>query len=270
MLSDILDLSDRELGLLLDALSRGTIRPGVDLSQVRKAGLTDRPDLIQLWLAGAMAEFGSTRALTAALRLLRADRARSNRDGRHAELIMTGPAIGEDSNRDTRVVVREIFESVKKSALIVGYAFVGSDAIFEPLARRMGQDSALTARIIVNIHPAQGRAPDRVVRQFAGNFVSSSWPFHPRPEIYYLPDSIEIRGSRRASVHAKLIVADEVTVYLGSANFTTAAFRRNIEVGIRLKDATLGNQLTCYFEVVSVIHCSKLASSPILTLSLNL
>jgi phosphatidylserine/phosphatidylglycerophosphate/cardiolipin synthase-like enzyme len=48
-------------------------------------------------------------------------------------------------------------------------------------------------------------------------------------------------GVRRASVHAKLIVADEATIDLGSANFTTAAFQRNIEAGIRLDSASLGS-----------------------------
>ena len=73
---------------------------------------------------------------------------------------MTGPAIDGDPNRDTRVVVREVFESARRSVLIVGYAFYGSDKIFEPLARRMGEDPALTARIVVNIHP-RGRRLDR-------------------------------------------------------------------------------------------------------------
>ena len=161
---------------------------------------------------------------------------------------MTGPAIDDDPNRDTRVVVREVFESVRRSVLIVGYAFFGSDKIFEPLARRMGQDPALTARIVVNIHPDGSDSADWTIRRYAADFLRTSWPFHPRPEIYYLPGSMEARGGHRASVHAKLIVADGATIYLGSANFTTAAFERNIEAGIRLTTGTLGSRLTDYFD----------------------
>jgi hypothetical protein len=55
-----------------------------------------------------MEQFGSIPALTAAIRLLRADRGRQHREGSHPELTMTGPAIDDDPNRDTRVVVREV------------------------------------------------------------------------------------------------------------------------------------------------------------------
>ena len=243
MLTDILRLSDQELEQLLGALSQGTIRPGGTTSQARKAGIADHSELVQSWLLEAMEQFGSIPALTAAIRLLRADRGRQDREGSHPELIMTGPAIDDDPNRDTRVVVREVFESVRHSVLIVGYAFYGSDTIFEPLARRMGQDPELTARIVVNIHPREGDSTDRIIRRYAADFLRTSWPFHPRPEIYYLSGSMESRGGQRASVHAKLIVADEATIYLGSANFTTAAFERNIEAGIRLNNASLGSRL---------------------------
>jgi phosphatidylserine/phosphatidylglycerophosphate/cardiolipin synthase-like enzyme len=261
MLTDILRLSDPELEQLLGALAQGTIRPGGGTSQVRKAGIVDHAELVQSWLPEAMDQFGSIPALTAAIHLLRADRGRQDRASSHPELIMTGPAIDHDPNRDTRVVVREVFESVRRSVLIVGYAFFGSDRIFEPLARRMGEDPALRARLVVNIQPGEGRSVDRAIRRFVADFLRTSWPFHPRPAIYYLPGSLEARGGQRASVHAKLIVADGATIYLGSANFTTAAFERNIEAGIRLTSESLGSRLINYFD--RMIDEGILSSLPI-------
>ena len=82
----------------------------------------------------------------------------------------------------------------------------------------------------------------------ANDFLRTSWPFQPRPEIYYSPGSLEDRGSGLASVHAKLIVVDGTRVYLGSANFTTAAFHRNLEAGIRVSSADMGQELTAYFD----------------------
>lgn len=248
MLSDILGLSDRELELLLDALSRGTIRPGGGVSQARKSGFPDRAETVLAWLDEATDRFGSIQALSAAISLVLEDRGRSARDGSHSELILTGPDAGDDAVRDTRVAVREVFESARDTVLIVGYAFYKSDRIFEPLARRMGSDPALTTRIVVNIKPEPGRASADAVRRFADDFLRSNWPFHPRPDLFYLPDYLENQSSRRASVHAKLIVADRSTVYLGSANFTTAAFRRNIEAGIRVEDPNLARQLVDYFD----------------------
>jgi phosphatidylserine/phosphatidylglycerophosphate/cardiolipin synthase-like enzyme len=248
MLTDILRLSDPELEQLLGALSRGTIRPGGSASQIRKAGLPEQAELVQSWLPEALDQFGSIPALAAAIRLLRAERGRQEREGSYPELIMTGPCLDGDPNRDTRVVVREVFESVRRSVLIVGYTFFGGDRIFEPLARRMGEDPALTTRIVVNIHPRVGEPAERIIRRFTADFLKTTWPFHPRPELYYLPGSMEERSDHRASVHAKLIVADRATIYLGSANFTTAAFERNIEAGIRLDSLSLGLRLNSYFD----------------------
>ncbi len=133
------------------------------------------------------------------------------------------------------MVVREMFESARHSVLIVGYAFYGSEPIFEPLANRMINKPGLTVRIVVNVHPKRGLSAEQTVREFAEDFLRTSWPFDPRPEIYYCPGSLEDQGSGFASVHAKLIVVDRTRIYLGSANFTTAAFQRNMEAGIRLR-----------------------------------
>ena len=52
-------------------------------------------------------------------------------------LVVTGPDLADAKSRDTRVVVCEMFESARHSVLVVGFAFYGSDSIFEPLADRM-------------------------------------------------------------------------------------------------------------------------------------
>ena len=83
------------------------------------------------------------------------------------------------------MVVRELFESARRSVLIVGYAFQGSDHIFEPLARRMSRNSSLQVRLVVNVHFERGRSPLETVQGYAWTFLKDCWPFEPRPEIYY-------------------------------------------------------------------------------------
>jgi len=175
----------------------------------------------------------------------------TSRVGRRADkpgLVVTGPDLGGVKSRDTRVIVREMFESARRSVLIVGYAFYGSGQIFQPLADRMVSNPGLKVRIVVNVHPKRGRSAEQTVRKFGDDFLRTNWPFDPRPEIYYFPGSLEDQGSGLASVHAKLIVVDMKRVYLGSANFTTAAFERNIEAGIRLSSAEMGHELTNHFD----------------------
>jgi phosphatidylserine/phosphatidylglycerophosphate/cardiolipin synthase-like enzyme len=248
MLSDILRLSNHDLDRLLDALVRRAIGPDAGVDQIRRAGLEAEAPRIRLWLSEAMVQFGSVERISSMVRLLREQRYRLAKAHPAPELIVTGPEADGIATRDTRVVVRELFESARRSVLIVGYTFHGSGPIFEPLAGRMAGNSELSVRIVVNVHPQRGRATAKVVDEFTAEFFRSSWPFHPRPEVYYAPDPLENAVSGLASVHAKLIVIDRRWVYLGSANFTHSAFRRNLEVGLRVWDRGLAEELVCYFD----------------------
>ena len=243
----IVRLTDSELGRLIEGLQRGTIPLDASPLQLARAGLADKAEPLTTWLPQSLVRFGSTTSLIASLQMVQADRL-FNRTDQPTDLVVTGPTADGDSNRDTRVVIREILESSRQSVLIVGYAFFGSHTIFEPLAQRMGMDTKFQTRIILNVHPIPGQSPTRTLSQSAQQFAKLIWPFHPRPEVYFLPCSIEPDSGRRASVHAKLVVADEETVYIGSANFTTAAFRRNIEVGIRVQNPVLAQNLVSYFD----------------------
>ncbi len=127
-------------------------------------------------------------------------------------------------------------------------AFYRGAEIFKPLASRMAGHANLEVRIVVNVHPKRGRPAVTIIGEFAAEFFQTCWPFHPLPEVYYDPDSLEDPRSGNASVHAKLIVVDRRWVYLGSANFTRAAFQRNLEAGIRVRDGRLGEVLVTYFD----------------------
>ncbi len=248
MLSEILSLTDPELDRLLAALAQGTIRAGSGLQQVRNAGLALNAEAIHHWLPDATARFGSIEGMVAALHLLREERRRAATIAPRPEIVLTGPALGDATTRDTRAAVRELFESARRSILIVGYTFYGGALIFEPLADRMARHPDLSVRLIVNVHRQRGHTAGQTLASFARDFWRSSWPHHPRPEVFYALESPGGWDAALARVHAKLIVVDSLHVYIGSANFTTAAFHRNLEVGLKLQGETLGQQLTSYFE----------------------
>jgi phosphatidylserine/phosphatidylglycerophosphate/cardiolipin synthase-like enzyme len=244
---EILDVPTDEIDRLLTGLTQGSIDPSSSAPQLRQAGLSTHAEEVHAWLGEAIKVFGTTPALLAALRLIREERSRAAGTTPMVELILTGPGLEGAEARETRVVVRELFESARHSVLIVGYYFQGSAHIFEPLARRMSRNAALRVRLVVNVHFERGRSAAETVRQFARDFLEDRWPFEPRPEIYYDPRSLGGSGPERSIVHAKLIVVDEEVLYLGSANFTTAAFERNIEAGVRIKSSTLGKRASEQF-----------------------
>jgi phosphatidylserine/phosphatidylglycerophosphate/cardiolipin synthase-like enzyme len=52
---------------------------------------------------------------------------------------------------------------------------------------------------------------------------------------------------RKASLHAKCVLVDGTTALVTSANFTEAAQRRNVEVGMLIRHEPTVTRLTDYF-----------------------
>lgn len=166
------------------------------------------------------------------------------------DLVWTGPEAPGIVNRDTSVVVREMFHSARESVLVAGYAVYQGQVIFKELAERMEQNPRLRVQMYLDIQrlahdPA---SPSEVVRSFADRFVRKEWPGRLLPRLYYDPRSLHEDRSRRASLHAKCIVIDEEQAFVSSANFTEAAQTKNIEVGIRLVSRGFAQRLVQHFE----------------------
>ena len=51
-------------------------------------------------------------------------------------------------------------------------------------------------------------------------------------------------------LHAKAVVADEQSVFITSANLTEAAFDRNIELGLLVRDRTLAETTVIHFRTL--------------------
>jgi hypothetical protein len=248
MLDDLLRLSDAELDRLADALGRGALPADAGAIPAARAGLGEHAGWLLDWLAEAQATFGSREGMVAAIRLVREARRRMSAVA-PPELILTGPGVTDTPIRDTSVVIRELLAAARRSVLIVGYAFHDAHRIFEPLAERMGRDPELRVRIVVNIHRRGAPSSSgELVERFARHFWRTNWPFHPRPEVYYLCEGEPGGDVALPRIHAKLVVVDARAAYVGSANFTTAAFRHNLEAGVRIRDESVTRQLSTYFD----------------------
>jgi phosphatidylserine/phosphatidylglycerophosphate/cardiolipin synthase-like enzyme len=66
--------------------------------------------------------------------------------------------------------------------------------------------------------------------------------------VFYDRRSLEPGHSRRACLHAKVIVRDEVQTLITSANLTEAAQERNVEAGVLLDDRAFARGVVGQFE----------------------
>jgi phosphatidylserine/phosphatidylglycerophosphate/cardiolipin synthase-like enzyme len=203
---------------------------------------------------GQFESFGfHAQQVAATLELLLKDRQAGRSTEPPIDLVTSGPEAPGITNRDTPVVVRELFAHARKSVLVVGYAVYQGQRVFEALAKRMEQVPDLDVQFFLNIaRPDNDTTPSEIlVSRFAQRFKDSQWPPGFRlPEVYYDPRSVADDERVRSSLHAKCIVVDERHVFVSSANFTEAGHQRNIEVGLNIQSDWLAKQLIRHFKLL--------------------
>jgi phosphatidylserine/phosphatidylglycerophosphate/cardiolipin synthase-like enzyme len=174
------------------------------------------------------------------------DRSRRAGIGEFVDLVATSPLDVPDACRDTSAVVQSLFAAAEQSVDVVGYAIFQGREVFRILADRMHEVPELQVRMFLNVVRPTGdtSAPREIVRRFARRFVDRDWPAGKRlPDLYYDPRAVDAEPSRRASLHAKVVIVDDCRCFISSANFTEAGHERNIEIGVRLESDHIASQL---------------------------
>lgn len=253
-MKDILQqLSATDLSALATALRSGRLRsPYSAMGVQRFAGSAQAESLAANLQALASDGFTEQQIATVCEMLVRHTPPESFLE-RHVELVTTGPDTDLVTNRDTSVVVRDIFANAKESVLLAGYAVFRGERVFQALAKRMEEIPALRVQCLLDIQRPYGdqTLADVLVKRFVATFKTRNWPEGARlPELYYDPRSLETDTTRRASLHAKCVVVDRAQAFISSANFTEAAQQKNIEVGVLVKAASMAQKLNAHFQAL--------------------
>lgn len=181
------------------------------------------------------------------------------------DLVWTGPEMPGAVNRDTGVVVRELFGTAEEEVLLAGFAVYQGRELFKRLAERMSERPSLHVRFFLDVHrsPADISPAEEILRRFAQRFQAHEWPGGRLPELYYDPRSLNLEAAKRSSLHAKCLVVDRRTAFVTSANFTEAAQTRNIEVGVLIRCPRFAARLIGNFDslveagLLKVFDCFK-------------
>ncbi len=107
------------------------------------------------------------------------------------DLVTTGPDTRGAANRDTGVVVRELFADATDSVLVAGFAIYQGQLVFQKLADRMRENPQLRVRIVVDIQRPFGDTTltSELVRRFADRFRNQQWPQdRPLPTVSSIRD----------------------------------------------------------------------------------
>ncbi len=249
----VTQLSNAELLALAENLRSGRLRPPFTEIALRTTVTTQNAAAAAAGLESLSQAGASVETMSLMLSAIAIDRESRTSVDDAVDLVTTGPEACGVTNRDTCVVVRELFANAQDSVVVVGYAVYRGHRVFAALADRMNECPSLQVRMFLDIQrPATDTSmTSEIVRRFAERFVTTQWPAdRPLPTVYYYPPSLDIDPVKRAALHAKCVVVDEQVSFVSSANFTEAAQQRNIEVGLLVRSPLIAARLTRHFNAL--------------------
>jgi phosphatidylserine/phosphatidylglycerophosphate/cardiolipin synthase-like enzyme len=240
----VLDLPPHVRERLCGALDAGVLNAPYSTAAIRAAVGAGNGDTAAEGLL-ALEELGITGpAASAWIRTVDAAVSRTPRP----DLVWSGPEVPGLHARDTRAVFEELLGSAQKSIWASTYAYFDGPKAFGVLSGRMDELTDLQVTLLLNIGRNRGdtTASDQLVRQFADRLWRSDWPGVARPRVFYDPRSLDA-DEPGAVLHAKAVVVDDEAVLVTSANLTEAAFDRNIEMGVLMRDRGFALSVTSHF-----------------------
>ncbi len=245
---DFADISKSDLSALIDAM-QSRLEPPYSQLALKRIVSSAKVEAISQKLSFLNSAGFTTLQIAMMLKAIVKERSARPRISDAIDLVTTGPEAPGTANRDTSVVVRNLFAKAKKSVVVVGYAVYQGQKVFEALANRMTEIPNLNVKMYLNLSPEADVSDESLlIRRFAEQFKTKQWPTGCRlPQVFFDPRSILPNRSERASLHAKCIVIDSEEVFISSANFTDRAHHRNIEVGIRVSSKLIAEQLVSHF-----------------------
>ena len=195
-------------------------------------------------------------AVAYTLRLLAQEQKKLQDYQDQTEVVWTVPHIPGNRNRDTSLVVEELFRAAQAEILIATYVLDKprkTFQIFQPLIRNMARNPDLKARIILTVkRPYKSQlSTDILLHQFSDYFKNEIWGNSRHPEVFYDTRALNCEQfTEQYCLHSKFIIVDQHQIFLTSANFTEAAHQRNIETGILLRDTSIARNIIDQVELL--------------------
>lgn len=151
-------------------------------------------------------------------------------------LVWTGPRTGLIPTRKTEQAIKEVIEEASKSLFIVSYVFYNAASVVERL--NAASERGISVRILLESSTEHGGA-------VSGDNIRTMHQAAPKAELYiWNPvEKAQSAGTLTAAVHAKCAVADHRIAFVTSANLTSAAMERNMELGILVRGGTIPDRL---------------------------
>lgn len=164
------------------------------------------------------------------------------RNKESVELTWTGPKTRNVNLRRTDQALVELIDAAQKQILIVSFAVYKAKLILAALER--ATDRGVEITVVVE-------SPDISEGKIAHDTIANlGKALNKRARIFIWPYSKRetTPNGKYGSLHAKVAVGDENTLYISSANLTEYAMNLNMEMGLLVSGGNLPSLVEKHFE----------------------
>ena len=168
------------------------------------------------------------------------------------ELIVSGPEVPGVPVGDTFSAMHALVQTASQEVIVAGYSIYNGKEVFESLAQRMESIPELRVTFLVHIG-REGKdttIETDLVARYANWFVSENWPGKRLPDMYYGPRGLQMAAAMRSNFHPKCLLVDAEEALVTSANFTIAAQKKNVEVGVKISPILVARLRTYFLSLV--------------------
>jgi PLD-like domain len=258
-------LSDGTLRALAASLRSGVLSGGMSRGEIdRMCG--DDSAVVSNYLSELYSNGFSPKHILAIVEALLEARTSAEPLSHILELIVSGPDVPGVPVGDTFAAMHTLVQRAEREVILAGYSIYNGKTVFRSLAERMDAKPYLRVLFLVHIgrDGKDATIEADLVTRYARHFVSENWPGQRLPEMYYDPRGLEMVSALRANFHPKCLLVDGESALVTSANFTIAAQRKNVEVGVKVKAAVLVARLRNYFlGLIEADHLRKVHLRPL-------
>jgi len=197
---------------------RSSFGPGIDRSLIDRLAVAweDMPNLTPLELAAALRGASATASLIEKRETV--------------EMVWTGPSTGLVASRHTEQVFLEVITSARRRLFLVCFVAHDIETVMTALQDAIGRNVEVDV-LLESSKDHGGKIDIDSIDTFRNRLPSAN--------IYAWGAESKSSGKWTGAVHAKCAVADRALAFITSANLTSAAMERNMELGVLIRGGPL-------------------------------
>jgi phosphatidylserine/phosphatidylglycerophosphate/cardiolipin synthase-like enzyme len=151
------------------------------------------------------------------------------------EIVWTGPSTGQVPVRHTEQVLCEVINYAKREIFIVSFVAYNIETVIKSMRDAIGRNVQINFLLESSIKHG-GKVSQDSIKMMGLLFPSAN--------IYtWSGNSNSSTEHPNGAIHAKCAIADSELAFITSANLTTSAMERNVELGVLIKGGKIPGEL---------------------------